>query len=94
MSSNETTTTPRPVEEIAGDAMAALLQLALRSLKQREGEVAALSTMEQLEDGSAQVLVRVAIGSKSTRFVGHLHTASDQVVPLIDIEVLRVDRTH
>lgn len=94
MSHSQTDREPRPLEQVAGDAMGSLLELALRQVKQREGETAALSALDMLEAGTAQVFVRVVIGNKSTRFVGHLHTASDQVVPLIDIEVLRVDRTH
>lgn len=91
---SETSPQPKPIEEIAGDAMAALILLAIRSCKQRRGEPAALAALDALEAGAAQIHFRVAIGDRSTRFVGGLQDANGQALPLVDIEILRADLTH
>jgi hypothetical protein len=75
--SQDANTSPRPVEEIAGDVMQGLQQIALRCLKQRDGEAAALAA-----------LVRLVIRAQGTHIVAHLNTADGAVVPLADFEII------
>jgi hypothetical protein len=86
--SQDANTSPRPVEEIAGDVMQGLQQIALRCLKQRDGEAAALAALDQLEAGAAQMLVRLVIRAQGTHIVAHLNTADGAVVPLADFEII------
>ncbi|MDP3819905.1 MAG: hypothetical protein Q8R33_00370 [Burkholderiales bacterium] len=62
-----TTTEVQPIEEVAGDAMGAILQFAMRSAKHHHGERWALAAQNAVEMGSAQLHAALVIGGNSTR---------------------------
>lgn len=62
-----TTTEVQPIEEVAGDAMGAILQFAMRSVKQRFGERDALRALNAVEMGGARLHAALDIGDNLTR---------------------------
>ena len=89
-------TDDRPTEEIAGDAMCALLTFALREVKARVGESNAIEVLDQVESGLARIDCAVSIGGNNTRIRCTVVPAEAGRHPFIvaDIDLLRIATAH
>lgn len=91
---DEDTSTPLPLEDLAGDAMQQLLELAGRLVKHERGEAQALALMDLVEAGRARLVASVDVGGSDTRMSFALHLPGQTRQDLAAFMLLRVTLPH
>lgn len=84
----------QPLEEVAGDVMQQLLELAGRLVKHERGEAQALALMDLVEAGRARLAASVDVGGSDTRMSFALHLPGQPRQELAAFMLLRVTLPH